>query len=273
MIYSFPGSKAIPFQQKHFELIETEDYFVCERTTAGKRLLLFFLHSPNGPSSIDCTHLYFVIQNTWKYRVFDMLVINGYVITQRSFNSRLGLLQQDVIQPFQSKYQNSHSPPITVELKKMELAYGLHLVLKRISAEQGIIWTPVKHPYTLGQSDKLLVWTPPELNRAFLRITAKWSKNHKAVYSLDVTQGMTYKFYAHFSPEDSLGLEWRDKLPFDRIAQFKFLSFCDGKTKANNEETANNVVKQAAEKQGVSKEQLISHIERIRAAWKAREKG
>lgn len=46
-----------------------------------------------------------------------------------------------------------------VELKKMERAYGLHLVFDIMTKQghnsDGIIWTPVKCPYVPGICDKL----------------------------------------------------------------------------------------------------------------------
>jgi hypothetical protein len=48
---------------------------------------------------------------------------------------------------------------ISIELKKMERAYGLHLVFDQIPKlkhkSDGIIWTPVKYPYTSGTCEKL----------------------------------------------------------------------------------------------------------------------
>jgi hypothetical protein len=47
----------------------------------------------------------------------------------------------------------------SVELKKMERSYGLRLVFDQIPKlkhkSDGIIWTPVKYPYTLGTCEKL----------------------------------------------------------------------------------------------------------------------
>lgn len=46
-----------------------------------------------------------------------------------------------------------------IELKKMERSYGLHLVFEQVPKlkhkSDGIIWTPVKCPYTPGTCEKL----------------------------------------------------------------------------------------------------------------------
>ena len=47
----------------------------------------------------------------------------------------------------------------SIELKKMERSYGLHLVFDQMTklkhSSDGVIWTPVKHPYIPGTCDKL----------------------------------------------------------------------------------------------------------------------
>lgn len=54
-----------------------------------------------------------------------------------------------------------------------------------------------------------LKWKPPELNTVDFRISAKWSREHKPIYKLEVlSHGVTYKFYDHFQPEPSLAAEY-----------------------------------------------------------------
>jgi hypothetical protein len=53
-----------------------------------------------------------------------------------------------------------------------------------------------------------LKWKPPELNTVDFRIAARWSKEHKPIYSIEVlSNGVTYKFYDHFQPEPSLAAQ------------------------------------------------------------------
>jgi hypothetical protein len=54
---------------------------------------------------------------------------------------------------------------------------------------------------------------------------------------------------------------------------FSFVSFCDSRTVANIKETADNIQRQVVEEQEVTRSQLVSHIDKIRIAWKARKEG
>ncbi|KAI9022935.1 mRNA capping enzyme, catalytic domain-containing protein [Phycomyces nitens] len=332
---SFPGSQPVCFESRHLSVLEREEYFVCEKTD-GVRYLLFFVHSPKGPASFMydrhrtwhyIPNLVFPVRNrdkeylkdtlmdgelvadtdgdkkTWRFLVFDLMAINAIPVTQRSFNTRLGMLRQEVLMPFGASLRNledSTKPPFTLELKEMQRAYGLRAVFEKISklkhSSDGVIWTPVKCPYVPGICEKLLKWKPPELTTVDFRISARWSKEHKPMYGLEVlSHGVTYKFYDHFQPEPTLAAEWKNSLPDGRIAEFRydsnwevtiveqgyapiprkggwrFVRFRDDKETANDE----NVVKKilSSIQDGVTQKQLLAHMDRVRAAWKAREKG
>ncbi|KAI8096636.1 mRNA capping enzyme, catalytic domain-containing protein [Halteromyces radiatus] len=329
----FPGSQPVSFVSKHLAILEREDYFVCEKSD-GIRGLLLFLHSPKGPASfmLDRNQIWYYIPNllfpvrqreneylkdtlmdgelvvdkdqtkkTWRYLIFDLMAVNGQSIVQRSFSTRLGMLQQDVIHPFKNSLRLQSDPnkvpPFTIELKKMERSYGLHLVFDQMTRlrheSDGIIWTPVKCPYVPNICEKLLKWKPPEKNTVDFRINAKWSKDHKPIYSLDVLSHVTYKFFDHFQPDPDWAFEWKDQPPDGRIAEFRydpnwqvtiveqgyapvtrtggwrFVRFRDDKDAANEENDVKRILNSIQD--GVSKEQLLAHMETIRDAWKARE--
>lgn len=73
-----------------------------------------------------------------------------------------------------------------------------------------------------------LKWKPPELNTVDFRIAARWSKEHKPIYSIEVlSNGVTYKFYDHFQPEPALASQWKSQLPDGRIAEFRYDPECN----------------------------------------------
>ncbi|KAI7885219.1 hypothetical protein K492DRAFT_204088 [Lichtheimia hyalospora FSU 10163] len=334
---SFPGTQPVSFETKHLSELEREDYFVCEKTD-GIRYLLFFVHSPKGPASFlfDRNKVWYYVPNllfpvrsrekeylkdtlmdgelvmeedshdkkTWRFLLFDLMAINGTPVTKRSFNTRLGVLRQEVIAPFNNSLRHitdpSKMPPFTIELKKMERSYGLHLVFEQMSklkhCTDGVIWTPVKYPYMAGTSEKLLKWKPPEQNTVDFRISVRWSKEHKPIYSLEVlSHGVTYKFFDHFQPESSLAGEWKGHPPDGRIAEFRFdpdwevtiveqgyapttrkggwrfVRFRTDKSTANDEGVVKKILNSIRD--GITRDQLLAHMDRVRSAWKAREKG
>ncbi|KAG2186233.1 hypothetical protein INT43_002671 [Umbelopsis isabellina] len=191
-----------------------------------------------------------------------------------------------------------------VELKKMERSYGLGVVFDQMTrlkhASDGVIFTPVKLPYTPGTCEKLLKWKPAELNTVDFRIAVKWSKEHKPIYSLEVVmQGKNFKFYDHLQLEQETALDyltrWKKNVPDGLIGEFRydpqwnvtivepgyaptvrkggwrFVKFRDDKELANDEQVVKKILKSIQD--GITKEQLLAHMENIRAAWKAREKG
>ncbi|KAI7865129.1 hypothetical protein BDF14DRAFT_1744394 [Spinellus fusiger] len=256
---SFPGTQPVLFESRHLSLLEQEDYFVSERTQ-GIRYLLFIVHSPKGPAS-------FMV--SWRFLVFDLMAVNALSITQRSFNRRLGILQQEVLIPFNASLCHLEDPrkqpPFTLELKKMERAYGLSLVFDKISKlkspHEGVVWIPVNCPYVSGLCERLLKWRPPEFTTATFRISARWNNKHKPIYAIEVvSHGANYRFFDHLQLEPSFMDVWKDNLPDGRIAEFRFVRFRDDKCIADDEISVNKTIDIIRD--GVSHEQLLAHMKR-----------
>ncbi|KAG2188377.1 hypothetical protein INT44_001130 [Umbelopsis vinacea] len=327
----FPGSQPVSFETKHLIDLQREDYFVCEKSD-GVRYLMFATQTPKGPATflLDRNRSWFFIPHllfplrgkdneyhnetlmdgelvmdidenknkTLRFLIFDLMVVNTQSVTQRAFSTRLGMLQQEVIQPLHNSAKKG--APFKVELKKMERSYGLALVFDQMTrlkhASDGVIFTPVKLPYTTGTCEKLLKWKPAEMNTVDFRIAVKWSKEHKPIYSLEVVaQGKNYKPYDHLQLETETALEWKKSVPDGKIGEFRydpewnvtivepgyaptkrkggwrFVKFRDDKELANDEQVVKKILKSIQD--GVTKEQLLAHMEDIRTAWKAREKG
>ncbi|RKO94015.1 hypothetical protein BDK51DRAFT_25725 [Blyttiomyces helicus] len=197
-----------------------------------------------------------------------------------------------------------------VEMKKQERSYGLHVILAEIPKlkhpSDGLIFTPVKLPYTPGTCDKLLKWKPPEQNTVDFKIKLVLDKDRKRHYHLTVLAppppgGTTaanlhaHVFYDHFSPDADLAERWRNSSPDGRVGEFiydpqkvtvviengyaaheknggwNFLSFRDDKDCGNDEKTVASIL--LVLKDGVTKEMISANSDSIRKHWKERERG
>ncbi|KAI9289283.1 hypothetical protein BC943DRAFT_333658 [Umbelopsis sp. AD052] len=298
----FPGSQPVSFETKHLIDLQREDYFVCEKSD-GVRYLMFATQTPKGPATflLDRNRSWFFIPHLLfplrgkDNEYHNETLMDGELVMDIDENK---MLQQEVIQPLHNSPKKG--APFKVELKKMERSYGLALVFDQMTrlkhASDGVIFTPVKLPYTTGTCEKLLKWKPAEMNTVDFRIAVKWSKEHKPIYSLEVVaQGKNYKPYDHLQLETETALEWKKSVPDGKIGEFRydpewnvtivepgyaptkrkggwrFVKFRDDKELANDEQVVKKILKSIQD--GVTKEQLLAHMEDIRTAWKAREKG
>ncbi|KAK9711325.1 hypothetical protein K7432_007918 [Basidiobolus ranarum] len=321
---SFPGSQAVYFETSHLEYLKSEDYFVCEQN-GGIRCLLFSTITPKGPATfvIDSKNSFRYLsaglpvrdhptfqhetlldgellvektgeQKLYRYLICDLIVLNKVLVAHKSFNNRLGMLNQEVILPFNRMVNTDQTkrPPFRLELKKMERSYGLKVVLEH--KNNGLLFTPVRSPYTCGLSRKLLKWKSPSSYTADLKIRVTYNIDRKPIYSVMAACNLNHKFLDHLQLEPSLFTEWRPSPPDGRIAEFRwdsqwpvtifekgyapknqkggwrFVRFRDDKDTANEEEFAKLV--RDGMPHAVSREVLESQVEEIRSNWKIREK-
>lgn len=65
----FPGGQPVSFESRHLAVLETEDYYVCEKSD-GVRYLLYFCNPPSGPAA-------FLIDRNYVFRYLGPLVLPG----------------------------------------------------------------------------------------------------------------------------------------------------------------------------------------------------
>ncbi|KAG0242749.1 Dcp1p-Dcp2p decapping enzyme complex alpha subunit [Mortierella sp. GBA43] len=326
----FPGSYPVGFEASHLQLLANEEYFVTEKV-AGVRYMLLSIHTPRGPACFLIDRHYEIsyvpdlllpvrdnpskYQNetlldgemivesdgnkkTFRFLVFDLMVSNGTVITQRSYSSRLGMMDQDVLAVQAAKSSEMKSKePFTIERKTMQRSYGLNLILSSSKRHkhggEGLIFVPVKQPYVPGPSPKLLKWKSHTTAQFQIKVTQ--SKERKPLYCIHVKSGSTTKFYDYVTPEHALATEWHNTTPEGKIAEFwwdaqwptqmfergygletrtggwRFYRTREDKKDVDDEATVQALIKGLDTL--VTKEQLESQIDHIRTQWKAREAG
>ncbi|GAA6031695.1 hypothetical protein JCM8097_001939 [Rhodosporidiobolus ruineniae] len=165
----FPGSQPVSFDFASLELLEKEDFWVCEKSD-GVRVLVLIVATGFGQEVylIDRKdniyqnyYLTFPHQDGFEYNhsntvldgelvidvdpktgahiprllAFDLLVLDSENLMQKPLMKRYGRLGEFVIKPYQ-KYQKTLPPdviaqqPFEVVLKKQELSYGIEAVFR-----------------------------------------------------------------------------------------------------------------------------------------------
>ncbi|KAK9449700.1 mRNA capping enzyme, catalytic domain-containing protein [Limtongia smithiae] len=241
-----------------------------------------------------------------RFLVFDSLVIDGKLLTERTLDKRLGYFRELVYKPYShlcKTYPEEVSYfPFLVDFKDMEFSYALpklwtEIVPKLKHGCDGLIFTSRSEPYIFGTDDKILKWKPADENsidfKLFLHFPTYTDPtpppNEEATYTDYDVQPITTlsiwtgdKNYKHYGDLYLTAEEW-EKLrnlnePLDeRIVEcvldtelnaWRFLRFRDDKPNANHVTIANNVV--LSVKDSVSKEDLLASANKIREAWKRR---
>ncbi|KAG0273757.1 Dcp1p-Dcp2p decapping enzyme complex alpha subunit [Linnemannia exigua] len=251
----FPGSYPVNFDPSHLQLLASEEYFVLEKF-ASVRCMLLSTNTPKGPacflidrhneiSFVPQLHLPFR-DNTSKYQndtlldgemvtghdghkttlrflVFDLMILNGVDVTQRSYSSRLGMLDQEILGAHASKSSDIKAKePFTIERKTMERSYGMNIILsgsrKQKQGAEGLIFVPVKQPYIAGTNPKLLKWKSHTTAQFQIKVTH--SRERKPLYCIHFKQGTSSKFYDYVTPDSVQSAEWHTTSPDGKIAEF-----------------------------------------------------
>ncbi|GJJ73607.1 hypothetical protein EMPS_05965 [Entomortierella parvispora] len=329
-IEGFPGSYPTLFEPAHLQLLANEEYFVTEKVT-GIRHMLLSTQTPKGPACflIDRHYQISFVPNlllplresptkchidtildgelvsegdgskkTLRFLVFDLMVLNGLSVTQRSYSTRLGMMDQDILGVQAAKLSEVKAKePFTIERKTMQRSYGLNIILagskRHKHGGEGLIFAPVKQAYIPGISPKLLKWKSHTTAQFQIKVT--FSKERKPLYCIHVRQGTGTKFYDYVTPEPALASEWHTSSPDGKNAEFwwdaqwptqmfekgygletrqggwRYYRTREDKKDIDDEATLQTIVKSLDHM--VTKEQLESQIDHIRTQWKAREAG
>ncbi|KAG0342707.1 Dcp1p-Dcp2p decapping enzyme complex alpha subunit, partial [Podila humilis] len=162
-------------------------------------------------------------KKTLRFLVFDLMVLNGAVVTQRSYSTRLGMMDQDILAVQSCKtHEVRAKEPFTIERKTMQRSYGLNIILSESKRHkhggEGLIFVPVKRPYVPGLSTKLLKWKSHMTAQFQVKVTQ--SKERKPLYCIHTKQGAGSKFYDYVTPEPGLASEWHNTTPDGKTFEF-----------------------------------------------------
>ena len=337
---NFPGAQPVSFAARHLIELQKQDYFLCEKSD-GIRCLMYLTN--DGPNEvtylIDRKNDYYWVQNLHfpladdeqlfhqatlvdgelvndrqpngmiqlKYLVFDCMVLNEQSLMQRTLDKRLAYFQDKIFSPYQVLYKKYPSEiqylPFIVELKKMEVAYGIEMMFKDVlphlpHGNDGLIFTCRTTPYKFGTDEHILKWKEANENSVDFRLSFEWPMaepdsederdgntspypDYDAMPKFNLGVFVEKNQYLHHgtmfvTPEQwegmkSLGEPLDDKIVEcfqDEYYRWRFLRFRDDKTEANHISTVESVIESIRDR--ISQNDLIRNAKKIRDEWKKR---
>ncbi|KAF9580931.1 Dcp1p-Dcp2p decapping enzyme complex alpha subunit [Lunasporangiospora selenospora] len=167
----FIGAQPVSFTRNTLRELQSEDYFVSEKSD-GVRVLLYCVTHENGQQQVflvdrknkfsyvpqlrfpvagepNVLHSDTIVdgelvsdlepdgQRLVRYLAFDLIAYRGHSITEKPFRSRLGRLQSEFITPYREQLKTAHpqfinSQPFRVSLKEINLSYGIDKMFREV---------------------------------------------------------------------------------------------------------------------------------------------
>jgi len=161
---------------------------------------LRFPHQDNAPKKYDNFHVDTILDgelvedrypdgtSTIKFLVFDLLVIDGKDLRERTLDKRLGYLKQFILQPYKNWLKDfpeqRQRQAFILEDKKTEFSYSLptmfHEIIpqvKQLHGNDGLIFTCKGTKYESGTDPHILKWKPPEENTVDFLMHITWQSS------------------------------------------------------------------------------------------------
>ncbi|KAJ2620919.1 Dcp1p-Dcp2p decapping enzyme complex alpha subunit [Coemansia sp. RSA 1290] len=220
---------------------------------------------------------------------FDALVVNGTSCMERKLEKRLGYLAEHIVKPFNRMCQHmrfspEQAPVVVAEMKHFHRGYGVANVYDEIIPQlkhesDGLIFTSVDAPYTIGTCDKIIKWKPANENS----IDFKLSVRGPGEIMLMMWRGNSdYQDFGPLAlrPEDVARLAQEQAQLDGRIAevvydpeyappaQWRMMRFREDKDHGNHMSVVQRIIDSI--KDGVSLDELRSFMPQIRENWKHR---
>ncbi len=221
----FPGAQPVSFEKASIDLLQSEDYWVCEKSD-GQRVLILIVtpastgrqevflidrkndyykvdgivfphHMPHDPEAarlggmrnhtlmdgelvIDCDD-----RGNQKLvlLLFDLIVLDRELLANRPLSKRYGRLKSYIYPPYVDYLKRNPAMaarrPFDVQVKKMDLAYGIQKVLfetvpNLLHGNDGLIFTCLNSGYVMGTDPKILKWKPPYENTIDFKLVLRF---------------------------------------------------------------------------------------------------
>ncbi|KAL9598959.1 MAG: hypothetical protein Q9219_004142 [cf. Caloplaca sp. 3 TL-2023] len=167
---NFPGAQPVSFAARHKLELQTQDYYVCEKSD-GIRCLMYHTQDEDNKEVIyliDRKNDYYWVENLHfplpgfeeqfhlntlidgelvndrlpnggmqlKYLVFDCLYLDGNSLMHRTLDKRLAYFRENIFTPYKKLYEKYPAEiqylPFIIEFKRMELGYGVEAMFRDV---------------------------------------------------------------------------------------------------------------------------------------------
>jgi hypothetical protein len=178
----FPGPQPISIERKHFPVLRSSDYVVCEKTD-GERHMMVALMYEGKPKCFFVNRAFDMIEvkinlNKKAYEgtildgelydntlmVYDSVLVNGVLVAHQNLDERLAAAEE--MMKF-IIYMKSDKYRLKMKTFHMMRDFGVFMDEYLPTVQQkidGLVFTPVYEPIRLGTHETMFKWKPLEKN-------------------------------------------------------------------------------------------------------------
>ena len=178
----FPGPQPISIERKHFPVMRSAEYVVCEKTD-GERHMMVALMYEGKPKCFFVNRAFDMIEvkinlNKKAYEgtildgelydntlmVYDSVLVNGVLVAHQNLDERLAAAEE--MMKF-IIYMKSDKYRLKMKTFHMMKDFGVFMDEYLPTVQQkidGLVFTPVYEPIRLGTHETMFKWKPLEKN-------------------------------------------------------------------------------------------------------------
>jgi hypothetical protein len=178
----FPGPQPISIERKHFPVLRSAEYVVCEKTD-GERHMMVALMYEGKPKCFFVNRAFDMIEvkinlNKKAYEgtildgelydntlmVYDSVLVNGVLVAHQNLDERLAAAEE--MMKF-IIYMKSDKYRLKMKTFHMMRDFGVFMDEYLPTVQQkidGLVFTPVYEPIRLGTHETMFKWKPLEKN-------------------------------------------------------------------------------------------------------------
>ena len=229
----FPGCQPISIERKHFNILEKNDYVVCEKTDGtrymmiaiqfGNQRVCVFINRALEMFTVPLNFRMNVFKGTIlegelyenTFMIYDCLMNSGEVVGDKNLFDRLENCEKVV-----KKSMILSTDPIVLRVKKFflhdDFSQFMNDYLPKIKQEvDGLIFTPVNTPIKIGTHETMFKWKPRNKNTIDFLV-----KKEKTVETPGCVPGaFVYKLYI----QDKGKHIFESSIPIDHTKDYKWL--------------------------------------------------